>query len=73
LGGAQWLVRPDDRRFFAAVRKGVSPSLWQDLVPTLAPDLDAELNPEAFERARRYVVVKVDELNDGEALLVSVG
>jgi hypothetical protein len=51
----------------------VSPSLWQDLVPTLAPDLDAELNPEAFERARRYVVVKVDELNDGEALLVSVG
>jgi hypothetical protein len=51
----------------------VSPSLWQELVPTLAPDLDAELNLEAFERARRYVVAKVDELNDGEALLVSVG
>jgi hypothetical protein len=53
--------------------RGVSPSLWQELVHTLAPDLDAELNPEAFERASRYVVAKVDELNDGEALLVSVG
>jgi len=73
LGGAQWIVRPDDRRFFGNVRNGVSPSLWQELVHTLAPDLDAELNPEAFERASRYVVAKVDELNDREALLVSVG
>jgi len=71
-GGAHWILRTDERRLLPVLHRPLPKADWKEfLLKIEAPGTDFEW--ESFDAAREYVAERLNELREGEALLVSVG
>jgi hypothetical protein len=73
LGGAHWLVQFADRRLATALENPLPELQWPSLLREIEAHPGIDFEWESFDIARNYVRDRILELQDAEALLVSVG
>jgi hypothetical protein len=73
LGGAHWLVQFADRRLAAALDNPLPESQWPSLLREIEALPDVDFEWESFDISRSYVRDRILEVQDAEALLISVG